>query len=203
MQTFLYAFGFAIVGYLFGSIPSAVWITRLVTGGDVRLSGSGHATTTNTYRQAGILPAAVVLILDLTKGFIPTWLALHYAPADWIAGFTAAMAVVGHCWPLFAGFRGGMGLATSNGSMAAAFLYAPIFGYALAGLLTVLIRHSARASVVTGVLLAPLFWLIGLRGAILWVAGAVGIVIIIRFLSDWNRHYRELWLDREKKPSSQ
>jgi hypothetical protein len=68
MQTFLYALAFALFGYLCGSIPSAVWITRLVKGVDVRTVGSGHATTTNTYRQAGILPAAVVLILDLTKG---------------------------------------------------------------------------------------------------------------------------------------
>src|SRR5512140_1211116 len=147
MQTILYAIGFGVLGYLIGSIPSAVWVTRLVTGVDVRQAGSGHATTTNTYRQAGILPAAVVFILDLTKGFVPTWLALRYAPADWIAALAAACAVVGHCWPLYAGFKGGMGLATANGSMSAAFIFAPVIGYALVGLLTLLIRHSARASV--------------------------------------------------------
>src|SRR5512135_1461791 len=119
MQTFLYAIGFAVLGYLCGSIPSAVWITRLVKGVDVRDYGSGHATTTNTYRQAGILPAAVVWILDVAKGFVPTWLALHFFHVAWIAGLTAALAVVGHCWPIFADFRGGMGLATSHGSMTA------------------------------------------------------------------------------------
>ncbi len=201
MQTFLYAAGFAALGYLFGSIPSAVWVTRLVKHVDVRDSGSGHATTTNTYRQAGILPAAVVLLMDLFKGFLPTWLALHYAPADWMSALTAGLAVVGHCWPLYAHFRGGMGLATSNGSMAAAFLPAPVIGYALAGLLTLLIRHSARAALVTGLLFAPVMWLAGGRGAILWIAAAVGIVVACRFLVDWNRKYRELWLDREKKVS--
>jgi glycerol-3-phosphate acyltransferase PlsY len=199
MQTFLYAIGFGILGYLCGSLPFAVWITRLVKGVDVRAAGSGHATTTNTIRQAGFLPGALVFILDVAKGFAPTWLALHYAPAAWIAALTAALAVVGHCWPVFAGFRGGMGLAPANGGMLAAFPFAIFITYAMLGLLTLILRHSARASVITGLLIAPLFWLIGLRGPLIWIAAAVGVVVAIRFLIDWNRKYRELWLDREKK----
>ena len=200
MQTFLYAIGFGLFGYLSGSLPFAIWITRMVKGVDVREAGSGHATTTNTIRQAGFLPGAVVFVLDVAKGFGPTWLALHYAPAAWIAPLTAALAVIGHCWPVFAGFRGGMGLATANGGMMAAAPVAILIVYAMLGLLTLLLRHSARASVVAGILVAPLLWLTGLRGSVLWIAAAVGVVIAFRFLIDWNRKYRELWLDREKKP---
>jgi acyl phosphate:glycerol-3-phosphate acyltransferase len=199
MQLILYASGFALLGYLSGSLPFAVWITRLVKGVDVRDAGSGHATTTNTIRQAGFLPGALVFILDVTKGFVPTWLALHYGPAAWIVPLTAAAAVIGHCWPLFAGFRGGMGLAPANGGMMAAFPFAILICYALLGLLTLILRHSARASVIAGLLFAPLLWAIGLRGAVLWIAAAVGLVVAFRFLIDWNRQYRELWLDREKK----
>ena len=200
MQTFLYAIGFGLFGYLSGSLPFAIWITRLVKGVDVREAGSGHATTTNTIRQAGFLPGALVCVLDVAKGFGPTWLALHYAPAAWIAPLTAALAVIGHCWPVFAGFRGGMGLATANGGMMAAAPVAILIVYAMLGLLTLVLRHSARASVVAGILFAPLLWLTGLRGSVLWIAAAVGVVIAFRFLIDWNRKYRELWLDREKKP---
>ena len=64
--------------------------------------------------------------------------------------------------------------------------------YAVLGLLTLLLRHSARASVITGILFAPLQWGVGLRGPELWIAGAVGVVIAFRFLIDWNRKYREL-----------
>jgi acyl phosphate:glycerol-3-phosphate acyltransferase len=199
MHTVFYALGFGLLGYLCGSLPFAVWITRLVKGVDVRAAGSGHATTTNTIRQAGFLPGALVFILDVAKGFAPTWLALHYAPAAWIAPLTAALVVVGHCWPLFAGFRGGMGLAPANGGMMAAFPFAILICYAMLGLLTLLLRHAARASVITGILIAPLFWLIGLRGPVIWIAAAVGLVVALRFLIDWNRQYRELWLDREKK----
>ena len=127
----LSALGFALFGYLCGSLPFAIWVTRMVKGVDVRLSGSGHATTTNTFRQAGFLPAAVVFILDVSKGWLPTWLALHYAPATWIVPLTAALAVIGHCWPVFAGFRGGMGLATANGGMMAGAPVAILICYAL------------------------------------------------------------------------
>jgi glycerol-3-phosphate acyltransferase PlsY len=199
MSIILYTIGFGLFGYLCGSLPFAVWITRLVKGVDVRAAGSGHATSTNTIRQAGLLPGALVFILDVAKGFGPTWLALHYAPAAWIAALTAALAAVGHCWPVFAGFRGGMGLAPANGGMLAAFPFAIFITYGMLGLLTLVLRHSARASVVTGLLIAPLFWLIGLRGPILWIAAAVGLVVACRFLIDWNRKYHELWLDREKK----
>jgi len=199
MESIWYAIGFGLFGYLCGSLPFAVWITRLVKGVDVREAGSGHATTTNTIRQAGVLPGALVFILDVAKGFAPTWLALHYTPAAWIAVLTAALAVVGHCWPVFAGFRGGMGLATANGGMMAAFPCAIIITYAVLGLLTLILHHSARASVITGMLFAPLLWLAGLRGAGLWIAAAVGLVVTCRFLIDWNRKYRELWLDREKE----
>ena len=199
MQTVFYAIGFGLLGYLCGSLTFAIWITRLVKGVDVRTSGSGHATATNTIRQAGFLPGALVFVLDVAKGFVPTWLALHYAPAAWIAPLTAALTVVGHCWPVFAGFRGGMGLATANGGMMAAVPYAILICYGLLILLTLTIRHGARASVVAGTLFAPLLWLVGLRGPVLWIAAAVGVVVTIRFLSAWNRKYRELWLDREKK----
>jgi acyl phosphate:glycerol-3-phosphate acyltransferase len=202
MLSILYALGFGLLGYLCGSLPFAVWITRLVKGVDVRAAGSGHATTTNTIRQAGLLPGAAVFILDVTKGFAPTWLALHFGLAPWIAALTAALAVVGHCWPLFAGFRGGMGLAPANGGMMAAFPFAILVTYAMLGLLTLFLRHSARASVIAGILIAPVLWLIGLRGPVLWIAPAVGLVVAVRFLIDWNRKYREVWLDREKSTSS-
>lgn len=197
----LYTLGFALLGYLSGSLPFAVWITRLVKGVDVRDKGSGHATTTNTIRQAGFLPGAVVFILDVSKGFLPTWLAIRYAPATWIIALTAGMAVIGHCWPIFAGFKGGMGLATANGGLMASAPVAILITYALLIVLTLIIRQSARASVVAGLLFAPVLWVAGLRGQVIWVAIVVGIIITLRFTIDWNREYKELWLDREKKPS--
>ncbi len=196
-------FFFPILGYLSGSLPFSIWITRRVKGVDVRNAGSGHATTTNTIRQAGFGWGALVLILDIAKGFIPTYLALHVerdSISPYIVPLTAVCAVIGHCWPLFAQFRGGMGLATFGGALLAVNWFAFVIGLGLLLLLTITIHHSARASVAAGILMAPVFWLFHLRETEFWIALAGGLVIAYRFLIDWNRKYRELWLDREKKP---
>ena len=200
-MTILYALGFGILGYLCGSLPFSIWVTRRIKGVDVRDAGSGHATTTNTIRQAGFGPGILVGVLDLSKGFLPTWLALQYAPEAWIAALTAGLAVAGHCWPVFAQFRGGMGLACMGGGLLAANTLAFLIGAAALISLVLIIRHGARASVVTGLVLAPLFWLLDFGPTIVWIALATGLVIAFRFLIDWNRKYRELWLDRDQSKS--
>jgi acyl phosphate:glycerol-3-phosphate acyltransferase len=187
-----------LLGYLSGSLPFSIWVTRFVKGVDVRQAGSGHATTTNTIRQAGFGWGALVAILDVAKGFIPTLLALKYTNNTWIVALTAAFAVAGHCWPIFAQFRGGMGIATFGGALIATNWFSAVIGLGLLLLLVLVVHHGARASVLTGILIAPLFWLFHLRGIELWVALACGLVMAYRFLIDWNRKYRELWLDREK-----
>jgi glycerol-3-phosphate acyltransferase PlsY len=187
-----------LLGYLFGSLPFSIWITRFVKGVDVRDAGSGHATTTNTIRQAGFGWGALVLILDISKGFIPVFLSAIYAHDVWVIALTAVCAVVGHCWPIFAGFRGGMGLATFGGSLLAIKPLAFLICLALLLIFVLVIRHSARASVFAGILAAPVLWLFNIQDSAFWIALGSGIVIAIRFMIDWNRKYRELWLDREK-----
>jgi glycerol-3-phosphate acyltransferase PlsY len=188
---------FPLLGYLFGSLTPSIWVTRQVRGVDVRAAGSGHATTTNTIRQAGFGWGGLVLVLDIAKGFMPTWLALQFAPAVWVVPLTTAAVVIGHCWPVFAQFRGGMGLASAGGCLLAANPLACLISLGILITLTLTVRHGARASVFTGLLIAPAFWVLGLRGIEFWIAIATGLVIAFRFLIDWNRRYRELWLDRE------
>ena len=191
-------FVFPILGYLFGSLPFSVWITRYVKHVDLRDSGSGHATTTNTIRQAGFGWGALVLILDIAKGFIPTYLALNQNVPAYIIVLTATFAVSGHCWPLFAQFRGGMGLATAGGTFLAVNPLTFLISLGLLILLVLVIHHSARASVFTGIFIAPVVWLFNIRDISFWVTLGAGVVIAVRFLIDWNRKYHELWLDREK-----
>ena len=190
---------FWLLGYLLGSIPSALWITRLVKGVDVRDAGSGHVTTTNTIRQAGWLEGAVVVALDFGKGFLAVWLAQRAGLSGWPLALTGALAVAGHCWPLLAQFRGGMGLATMGGGLMAISPLAFLLSFATLLLFVLVIRHSARASLFAGLAAPFALWAAGLRGDVLWLAALSGLVIAIRFTVDWNRKYRELWLDREKK----
>jgi glycerol-3-phosphate acyltransferase PlsY len=197
MQT-VFLFIFPLIGYISGSLPFSIWVTRYARNIDVRDAGSGHATTTNTIRQAGFGWGALVAILDLAKGFLPTYLALQFTHNAWVIALTAAFAVAGHCWPIFAQFRGGMGLAVFGGSLLAVNWFAVILGLGLLLTLLVITRHGARASVFTGVSIPALFWILNLRGLEFWIALTCGLVIAYRFLIDWNRKYRELWLDREK-----
>lgn len=190
---------FPLLGYIFGSLPFSIWVTRYVRNVDVRDAGSGHATTTNTIRQAGFGWGALVLILDIAKGFIPTYLAARFSGEIWVIALTATAAVIGHCWPVFAQFRGGMGLATAGGGLLSVNPLAFVVCLGLLILLVLVIRHSARASVFAGLLFAPVLWLLNIRDISFGVAVGAGAVIAVRFLIDWNRKYRELWLDREKK----
>jgi glycerol-3-phosphate acyltransferase PlsY len=190
---------FPLLGYLFGSLPFSVWITRLAKGVDVRDGGSGHAGATNTIRQAGFGWGALVLILDIGKGFLPMYLAMQSNVSSTILIITAISAVVGHCFPVFAQFRGGMGLATAGGCVLAINPLSFWIAIGLLVLCVLVIRHAARASVVAGILVAPALWLLHIRDLSAWTALGVGGVIALRFLINWNRQYRELWLDREQK----
>ncbi|MDR3187592.1 MAG: glycerol-3-phosphate 1-O-acyltransferase PlsY [Prevotellaceae bacterium] len=111
-----------VVAYLLGSIPSAVWIGRSFYGVDVRDHGSGNAGTTNVLRVLGVKAAIPVLMVDLLKGLLAV-LAVYLIPeVDSSAElFSVAkiayglLAVIGHMYPVFAGFRGGKGVATTLG----------------------------------------------------------------------------------------
>jgi glycerol-3-phosphate acyltransferase PlsY len=105
-----------IAGYLIGAFPTGVVVTRLWGAHDVRQAGSGHSGTTNTYRQAGLLAAALVFVVDLAKGLIAVWLSMALTGYQaWAMPVAGAAAVLGHCWSVYVGFRGGMGVSTAGG----------------------------------------------------------------------------------------
>jgi acyl phosphate:glycerol-3-phosphate acyltransferase len=115
-----------IGAYLLGSIPTAVWVGKLFFGVDVREHGSGNAGATNTLRTLGKTAGFSVLIIDFLKGFAAASLVLNdqtlvagtaeYLNMQMLYG---ALAVVGHVYPVFAGFKGGKGIATLVGLITA------------------------------------------------------------------------------------
>ena len=118
----LYALFAAVAAYLLGSIPSAVWIGKRFHNIDVREHGSGNAGTTNTIRVLGWKTGIPVLLIDIAKGWLAAMLPvfLHLAtPASALMTdlqlFAGIIAIMGHIFPVFAGFRGGKGVATVFG----------------------------------------------------------------------------------------
>lgn len=111
-----------IIAYLIGSIPSAVWVGKTFYGVDVRTQGSGNAGATNTIRVLGVKAGLPVLLFDVFKGWLAVFLAQYFVPENISDGnfiiyeiILATMVVLGHVFPVFAGFRGGKGIATLLG----------------------------------------------------------------------------------------
>jgi glycerol-3-phosphate acyltransferase PlsY len=111
-----------LLAYLIGSIPSSVWIGKWFYGVDVREEGSGNAGATNTLRVLGWKAGLGVLIFDVFKGWLAvsmvSWLPVSWFDPQYIDYYTiviAVAAVLGHIFPVFAGFKGGKGVATLLG----------------------------------------------------------------------------------------
>jgi len=187
-----------VFSYLSGSLPFAIWVMRLTKGTDVRDGGSGHMTTTNTIRQAGWAPGILVFLLDTAKGYIPIYIAIHLGLPDWAVGLAAMLAVIGHCWPVFAQFRGGKGLAVTGGILLAISPPGFLISAGVLIFFVLVTRHAARGSLFAALIIPVILWLAGYRGTIIYAMVLTGLVIAGRFMVDWNRKYRELWLDRQK-----
>lgn len=145
----------AMVGYLIGSINLSIVLCKLMGKGDIRDHGSGNAGTTNTLRTLGKLPALIVLTFDILKGFIAIKLGellmifgqdavtnselLQFAfeLANLVAGFAA---ILGHNFPIYYGFKGGKGIATSLGVI---YTIEPIIG-ATCALFAIILMLASR-----------------------------------------------------------
>lgn len=120
---YLLVFFSVIIGYLFGSFPTAVWIGRIYYNLDVREHGSKNAGATNTFRVLGKKPGIIVLLIDVLKGIIASifpilFMDLHemsYAFLISLRLVSSIFSMIGHVLPIFAGFKGGKGVATSLG----------------------------------------------------------------------------------------
>lgn len=111
-----------VLAYLLGSIPSAVWIGKRFHNIDVREHGSGNAGTTNTIRVLGWVTGIPVLLIDIAKGWLAAMLPVFFHLAEPGSALltdlqliSGIIAIIGHIFPVFAGFRGGKGVATVFG----------------------------------------------------------------------------------------
>ncbi|MDM5199532.1 glycerol-3-phosphate 1-O-acyltransferase PlsY [Fictibacillus enclensis] len=129
-----------IGAYLLGSISFSYIITKGLNKGDIRKLGSGNAGATNTLRVIGVGPAIFVLLLDVLKGIVPVWVALSLHFPLTTAIIAGGMAIIGHNWPVYYGFKGGKGVATTIG----VFVVASFFPSLIAGILVILIIALTR-----------------------------------------------------------
>lgn len=165
-------------GYLLGSIPFGVILTRLFGAGDLRQIGSGNIGATNVLRTGRKGLAAATLVLDGAKGAVAALLAAHFVPqlGDSAPMLAGAAAFIGHCYPVWLRFKGGKGVATLLGlSFALAW---PIgLAFALLWLLAVLATRISSLGGLIGSVAAPVTALaIGERGFVIGLAALVVLV---------------------------
>lgn len=157
-----------LLSYLAGSIPTSILIGKLWKGIDIRQHGSGNAGATNVYRVLGPVPALITAAIDAGKG----WLAAFYfarifeISVPYQAGYALACglaAVLGHIFTLFAGFKGGKGVLTGAGVLAAFDPFALLVGVAVFALMLAAFKMvslgslTAAASITLFLFLSNLF----------------------------------------------
>ncbi len=150
---------FVVLGYLMGSISSAVIVSRLFSLPDPREEGSKNPGATNVLRLSGKRYAAMVMIADILKGLIPVLLAQVFGATPILVSFVALAAVLGHMYPVFFQFKGGKGVATAIGALLAFNIYIGV----LVALTWVLVAHFTRYSSLASMVsigLAPLYSLL-------------------------------------------
>lgn len=184
-----------IIGYLLGSVPSAFIITRIIKNTDIRKLGGGNVGSINVMHQVGIWPDIIVGVFDIGKGVAAVLIGKTLGVSElWLlgAGFSA---ILGHCFPIYIGFRGGRGVATTIGVF---LILSPIVtGITCAIIcLSLLLSHNVFFSVVA---CSPFFlltlWLVNKSPALMVLA----VVVIIFMAVKSRRAFKETISNMFKK----
>lgn len=138
----------ALIGYIFGSIPTGVLVGRLAGIRDVREYGSGKTGFTNSLRTLGVRWAVLVVLVDVAKGSAPVLIGRFLFDEPMAAALGGVAAVIGHTFPVFAGFRGGRGVATAFGAFLAVSPLAAFVVLTFALIVLAVFRYASVMSIV-------------------------------------------------------
>jgi acyl phosphate:glycerol-3-phosphate acyltransferase len=139
-----------LIGYLLGSLPSAYIVSRLWAKVDLREEGDGHISATAAYRYLGWKALVLVLVMDFGKGILSIYIASLLTDSQLILVLTAYAVVIGHCWSLYLGFKGGLGGAVTFAVLASLALKEAFIGV---GVFLIVIGITRKTSWGTYVLL--------------------------------------------------
>ena len=172
-------FFLVLAGYLIGAIPTGVILTRLSGGEDIRNAGSGNIGATNVYRVAGRKLGVITLIGDCLKGAVPTLLAQQtFNLSETGVALVALAAFIGHCYPVYLGFKGGKGVATALGIF---LVLSPLSVLCILGVFVLILwkwRYISLASISSAASIPPLVLLFE-RSLPLFVATLLIAAIVI------------------------
>jgi glycerol-3-phosphate acyltransferase PlsY len=168
-----------IISYLLGSIPTAYIVSKTRKGIDIRDVDTGNVGAGSTFRQIGFVEGLIVLVVDIGKGAASVLIAQALGLGQiWVfaAGF---FAMLGHCYPVWIGFRGGLGVATLIGVFAVLAPWATLVMLALIGISILIIRHLFTAVFIVGPLLPLFIWLF--YGSLELVLYSIVVILFVVF----------------------
>jgi glycerol-3-phosphate acyltransferase PlsY len=176
-----------VCGYLLGAIPTGLLASRLAGGVDLRDYGSGKTGFTNSLRVLGLRRSLPVFLGDFAKGAVAALLPLLYTDDPWARATGGVAAVVGHIWPVFAGFRGGRGVLTGAGALFALNPLAALLVVPPALLTFLLTKYMSATSIVACVSAAVVFDLFAALDLHDWAyaaAATAGAALIVAMHKD-------------------
>jgi glycerol-3-phosphate acyltransferase PlsY len=187
------------LGYLVGSIPIGLIVSRLAGGVDLRDFGSGRTGFTNSLRVLGLRRSLPVLAGDIAKGALGALLPLLYTDDPWARAAGGVAAVVGHVWPLFAGFRGGRGVLTGAGVLLALSPLAALLVPPPALLALYLTRYASLASIAGCLLAASVFSILAALDYHSWAYAAAAVAGGALIVAVHHDNIRRLLAGTERK----
>jgi len=137
------------IAYMLGSIPTAVWVSKIYKGIDIREHGSKNAGLTNVFRVLGWKPAIPVILVDLSKGFFAVFIAkmLNAGMYEWLPITAGLLVIFGHSFTCMAGFKGGKGVLTTLGVVLALQPVLALTCFAFWGILLATTKYVSVASI--------------------------------------------------------
>lgn len=179
--------GMLLGAYLLGSIPAGYLLFQTLKKTDIRRQGSSNIGATNVLRIAGWRAAVPVLLFDIGKGVLPVLLAHSWFENPWIAPAAGFAAILGHCFPVYIGFRGGKGVATTIGVFAA-LSPMPLFCILGVFLLVVALTRFVSLGSLAAVAAYPVFsTVLGAGPQITWVGVFVFVLVTIQHRANIRR----------------
>lgn len=176
-----------IVSYVVGSVPFGLYVGRAWGKIDIRHQGSGNIGTTNVLRTLGPVPAALVLVLDAAKGWLPVVVAAKLGFGDVEVALAALAAVAGHSWSVFLNFSGGRGVATALGILIGLAPLAAATLVAVFAVLVLLTGYVSLGSIIASALLPVALAIFGAPLAYIVTGGLLGLVSVVRHLPNIRR----------------
>jgi acyl phosphate:glycerol-3-phosphate acyltransferase len=173
-----------ILGYLLGSVASAIVVCKLMGLKDPRTAGSGNPGATNVFRLHGKKAAAFTLLGDVLKGVLPVLIARAIGVHDFLIATTGLATFLGHLYPVFFGFRGGKGVATFIGILFASFW---LLGLAFVGtwlFMAAVFRYSSLSAIVAAAMTPLYSWMLTSSQAYVLCFTAMSAVLIWRHRSN-------------------